>query len=121
MCGDVTCSLAWRDKLKLRMLVNELSEQGTIDLLQTLQPVALVIVDMCAALNLDPLDALGSEMMSRINRRGDTRFWPVLTEAEDVEMVELAGIRQSDILDETDLISDRAQQRTEEERWHLGV
>jgi hypothetical protein len=95
MCGNATCLLAWRDKLNLRILCNELSEHGTIDLLQTLQPVALVLLDCCAILSLDPGEVLGAEMMGRIKRRGDSRLWPTLTEAEDVEMVDLDNIRQS--------------------------
>jgi hypothetical protein len=78
------------------MLCNELSEHGAIDLLQTLQPIALVVLDCCAILNLDPVEVLGPEMMGRIRRRGDTRLWPTLSESEEAEMVELANIRQSD-------------------------
>ena len=96
MCGNAICPLAWRDKLNLRILCNELSEHGEIDLLTTLQPVALVLLDCCDILNLDPLEVLGSEMMGRIKRRGDSRLWPTLTEAEDAEMVELDNIRQSE-------------------------
>jgi hypothetical protein len=94
MCGVSNCPLAFREILNLRQLVAELSEDGRIDLLQTLQPVALVILDMCAVLALDPGEVLGSEMMGRIDRRGDTRLWPTLTEAEDKELIELAGIRE---------------------------
>jgi hypothetical protein len=94
MCGNQKCPLAWRDKLNLRMLVNELSEHGAIDLLQTLQPIALVILDCCAGLQLDPIEVLGPEMMGRIHRRGDVRLWPTLTESEDEELIELANVRQ---------------------------
>jgi hypothetical protein len=105
MCGVSNCPLAFREILNLRQLVAELSEDGRIDLLQTLQPVALVILDMCAVLALDPGEVLGSEMMGRIDRRGDTRLWPTLTAAEDAEMVELDNIRQMDLSDRDTPIS----------------
>jgi len=117
MCGNATCPLAWRDKLNLRMLCNELSEHGEIDLLSTLQPVALVLLDCCAILNLDPLDVLGPEMMGRINRRGDNRLWPALTEAEDAEMVELDNIRQLDKPDHLGPVIEPC--RAEERSWGL--
>lgn len=92
MCGNSTCPLAWREKLNLRMLVDELSEGGQIDLLQTLQPIALVLLDACAALNVDPVDVLGCKIMGRIDRLGDIRLWPTLTEAEDNELINLDNI-----------------------------
>jgi hypothetical protein len=79
------------------MLCNELSENDALDLLQTLQPVALVLFDVCAALHMDPEEVLGAVMVRRIKWRGETRLWPTLTEAEDEELIELAGIREPDI------------------------
>jgi len=94
MCGNQTCPLEWRDKLNLRILCNELSEDGRIDLLQTLQPIALVIFDCCQTLHLDPVEVLGPKMVGRIERRGDTRLWPTLSEDEDAELAETDAIRE---------------------------
>lgn len=93
MCGNITCPLAWRDKLSLRRLCNEIEYQLPGTLMSRRVEPGWILFDVCAALNIDPRDVLPAETVNRIEAWKNSRLWPTLTEAEDEELVELDNIR----------------------------
>lgn len=93
MCGNQTCPLAWRDRLNLRALCNEIEYELPGSLMSRRIEPGWVIYDVCQKLGVEPRDVLPAEVVNRIEQWKNSRLWPTLTEAEDAEMVELDGIR----------------------------
>jgi len=118
MCGNRTCPLAWRDRLLLRALCHELCDETGKGLLEYRVEPAYIIFDVCTRLNVDPYDVLPPEIVNRIKEREHIRLWPTLSEAEEAELVDLAGIREPGLVDDVGRI--REEQRINEYEMYHG-
>lgn len=94
MCGVTNCPLAFRETLALRRIVNELTEGDLYNDMAVKMDAGRLLHDVAVAIGLDPWSVLNPAVECRINNEDLMRLWPVLTEAEDAELVELAGIRE---------------------------
>jgi len=120
MCGVSNCPLAFRETLALRHLVNELTEGGAEDALKLSLDAGRLLYDVAVAIGLDPWSVLNPAIMTRLLDEDVTRLWPTLTEAEDEELIELAGIREPEIKDKDTPISPQDIEAMYSPRWRVA-
>jgi len=96
MCGVYDCPLRFREIINLRKLINDLTIESGIDLLDSLFGPGYILFDACLAIGLEPREVLPADTVNRIEARARERLWPLLNEAEDAEVVELDNIRVSE-------------------------
>jgi len=119
MCGNTSCALAKTDRIKLRELCVELAGPSGPDLRNLRLDAGHLIFDVCSALAIEPVVVMDAKTVYAIRAEGADRLWPTLTEAEDEEMIELAGIREPEIKDEEVPVSPSGIEGMYSPRWRI--
>lgn len=99
MCGNVNCTLAKQDRIRLRRLCVELAGDEGKSLFDFRVDAAHLIFDVCDALTIKQCVVMDARTVYAIQSEAGNRLWPTLTESEYAEMAETDAIREPEYPD----------------------